>query len=70
MRRSLIASLVTIGLSLAALTPAWSAVCVPAGEGQLRCTISKAADCEAVTDYPYARELFCPGAFSAVQTMV
>jgi hypothetical protein len=45
-------------------------VCVPADEGQLRCTIRKLSDCRALRDYPYARNLFCPAAFSAVQTMV
>jgi hypothetical protein len=45
-------------------------VCSPAGEGKLRCAIRTASYCRAIRDYPYARNLFCPAAFSAAQTMV
>jgi len=70
MRRHLTAALVTISLLFGSSTVAQSAVCASAGPGQLRCTISKPSDCEEIHDYPYARDLFCPGAFAAVQTMV
>lgn len=45
-------------------------VCTPAGDGKLRCAIETLPDCSAIRDYPYARNLFCPAAFSAAQTMV
>lgn len=32
--------------------------------------IGQASDCERIGDYPYARNLFCPGAFAAVRTVV
>lgn len=41
----------------------------PIGDRTLRFTIRTPADCEAVSDYPYARNLFCPAAFAAAQTM-
>jgi hypothetical protein len=44
--------------------------CTSTGDGALRCAIENASDCEAVRDYPYARNLFCPAAFSAARTMV
>jgi hypothetical protein len=44
--------------------------CAPIEGGQLRCTIETVADCEQIEDYPYARKLFCPAAFSAVREMV
>jgi hypothetical protein len=47
-----------------------SRVCQPIDEGKLQCTITTISDCEEVLDYPYARNLFCPAAFSAAQTMV
>jgi hypothetical protein len=45
-------------------------VCAPIGDGKLRCDIRKVADCDDIGDYPYARNLFCPAAFNAVQRMV
>jgi hypothetical protein len=45
-------------------------VCTPIADGQLRCAIAKISDCEAINDYPYARNLFCPAAFSSAQEMV
>ncbi len=39
------------------------------GDRTLRFTIEKLADCDAINDYPYARNLFCPAAFSAAQRM-
>lgn len=39
------------------------------GDRTLRFTVETLADCEAINDYPYARNLFCPAAFSAAQTM-
>ena len=45
-------------------------VCVPMGDGTLRCTIARVSDCNAIRDYPYARNLFCPAAFSAAREMV
>jgi hypothetical protein len=70
-------SFVWNGLPVAALLiasagPAVAAdpVCTPSGNGQLRCTIDAISDCEQVSDYPYARNLFCPAAFSAVSEMV
>jgi hypothetical protein len=51
-------------------TVAADRVCRPIKGGKLQCTITTVSDCEALSDYPYARNLFCPAAFSAVQTMV
>ena len=45
-------------------------VCTPTGEGQMRCAITRVSDCNALKDYPYARNLFCPAAFRAVQDML
>jgi hypothetical protein len=45
-------------------------VCVPMGDDALRCAIAKVSDCNAIRDYPYARNLFCPAAFSAAREMV
>jgi hypothetical protein len=59
MRRHLTAALVTISLLFGSSAVPRSAVCVSAGPGQLRCTISKLSDCEEIHDYPYARDLFC-----------
>jgi len=47
-----------------------ASVCVPIDPGKIRCDIRRAADCNKINDYPYARNLFCPAAFNAVQTMV
>lgn len=44
--------------------------CVPFGERQLRCAITRPSDCEAVRDYPYARTLLCPAAFAAARSLV
>jgi hypothetical protein len=49
--------------------PAFAA-CIPTDDGQLKCTIRTPSDCYALRNYPYARTLFCPAAFSAVQSMV
>jgi hypothetical protein len=40
------------------------------GSGELRSSITKPSDCGGIRDDPYARNLFCPGAFSAAQRMV
>jgi hypothetical protein len=42
----------------------------PVGDGTLSFAVEKLGDCDAVNDYPYARNLFCPAAFSAAQTML
>ena len=34
-----------------------------------RFAIASSADCDAIRDYPYARNLFCPAAFAAAQAM-
>ena len=54
---------------VAAVTLAQAAgpVCTPIADGQLRCAIAKISDCEAINDYPYARNLFCPAAFSSAR---
>ncbi|MDX2165412.1 MAG: hypothetical protein SF182_00035 [Deltaproteobacteria bacterium] len=44
--------------------------CVPLGERQLRCTIKRPSDCDALRDYPYARTLQCPAAFAAAQHLI
>lgn len=44
--------------------------CLPIDDGKLQCAITTISDCEALHDYPHARNLFCPAAFSAAQTMV
>jgi hypothetical protein len=41
-------------------------VCQPIAGGQFKCTIRSAADCLSVEDYPYARNLYCPASFNAV----
>ena len=41
-------------------------VCQPIGSGQLRCTIRSVEDCLLVENYPYARNLYCPASFNAV----
>lgn len=46
-----------------------ASVCTSIGDSKLRCTIKKISDCNAIEDYPYARNLFCPAAFSAARTM-
>src|SRR5262245_11881909 len=68
MRRALVVGLCA-GLTAASVKAA-GPVCTQTDEGQLRCTIERAADCDALNDYPYARSLFCPAAFAAVQEMV
>jgi hypothetical protein len=45
-------------------------ICQDIGDGQLRCTIASLADCRLIRNYPYARNLFCPAAYSAVQRVV
>jgi len=72
MRRSLVFCLAMIALAgcRSSSETATANVCAESGDGQLRCAIAKLADCEAVRDYPYARNLFCPASFSAAQTMV
>jgi hypothetical protein len=64
--------LMAAALVVAGQTAALAAgpVCVPTGEGQLRCAIDTIADCRAIRHYPYARNLFCPAAFAAARTMV
>jgi hypothetical protein len=42
----------------------------PASARTDRYAIERVNDCHQVRDYPYARNLFCPAAFSAVETMV
>ena len=67
---------VTPGLIVVGLTLAYSGAllaapaCVETEPGKLRCAIEKAADCDRINDYPYARDLFCAAAFSAAQAMV
>lgn len=46
-----------------------NAVCEPIGPREIRCTIEQVSDCEQILDYPYARNLFCPAAFRAVEEM-
>lgn len=41
-------------------------VCQPVSGGQLKCAIKTVADCLSVEDYPYARNLYCPASFNAV----
>jgi len=43
---------------------------VGSGDRTHQYAIAQASDCERVRDYPYARNLFCPGAFAAVATVV
>jgi hypothetical protein len=43
--------------------------CQPLGEHQFRCKIDQLSDCDAIHDYPYARNLFCPASFMAARTM-
>jgi hypothetical protein len=64
--------IVVLSLAVSANGTALAAdpVCVPMGDGTLRCAIAKVSDCNAVRDYPYARNLFCPAAFSAAREMV
>jgi len=72
MKRHLLRSLVALGLGIAFVdTSALAApFCQPTDEGQLRCPIASAADCDKIDDLPLARDLFCPAAFDAAQTMV
>ncbi len=42
-------------------------VCTAIDASQVRCAITTIADCDAINDTPYARNLFCPAAFSAAQ---
>ena len=71
MRSVLTYGVMILGLVVASSpTLAAGPVCTPIDDGQLRCAIAKISDCEAINDYPYARNLFCPAAFSAAQEMV
>ena len=71
MRRALSWWLVVLSLVVSATAaPAADPVCVPMGDDRLRCAIAKVSDCTAIRDYPYARNLFCPAAFSAAREMV
>jgi len=70
MRRTFALAIVALAVSS---VPARAAgpVCSDADEeGQISCTIATLADCQQVNDYPYHRNLFCPAAFSAAQTIV
>ncbi len=44
-------------------------VCQPITKTEFKCSISQLADCQQVNDYPYARNLYCPSAYLAVQKM-
>lgn len=47
-------------------TPAASrSICKRIGDGELGCDIRSTADCLAIEDYPYARNLYCPASFTA-----
>ena len=50
---------------LALLTPSCSG-----SDRTIQYTIEQLSDCEQLLDYPYARNLFCPATFSAVQTVL
>jgi hypothetical protein len=65
-------SLMTLSLLVVSNSTALAAggACIPIDEGKLQCAITTISDCEALHDYPYARNLSCPAAFSAAQTMV
>ena len=41
-------------------------VCKTIGSAQLQCEIRSVTDCLAIEDYPYARNLYCPASFNAV----
>ncbi|MEM8608302.1 MAG: hypothetical protein AAGF92_14415 [Myxococcota bacterium] len=47
-----------------------ASACSKDGGGTLQYTIEQASDCEQLLDYPYARNLFCPATFSAVQSVL
>ena len=51
---------------LALLTPS----CSTAPDRTIQYTIEQLSDCDQLLDYPYARNLFCPATFSAVQTVL
>jgi hypothetical protein len=72
MRRVVKWWLVVVSLVVSANAAALAAdpVCVPMGDGTLRCTIARVSDCNAIRDYPYARNLFCPAAFSAARSVL
>ena len=71
MRVTVMLALFVFAVVAAAGRPALAApVCERTDEGQLRCTIRTLGDCQAIEDYPYARNLFCPAAFAAAQAMV
>lgn len=40
-------------------------ICKKITGGQLRCDIRSVADCLAIEDYPYARNLYCPASYTA-----
>src|SRR5262245_52440264 len=63
---SLMALLGLLGCDTGPSAPAGT----PVDDRTLRFAIEKLADCEAVNDYPYARNLFCPASFLAAQSMV
>ena len=58
--------ILTLVVASSSPTLAAGPACTPIADGQLRCAIAKISDCEAINDYPYARNLFCPAAFSSV----
>src|SRR5437867_10077585 len=71
MRRVLTSGVLVVLAVLATGSAAQGAsVCVPIEDGKVRCDIRTAADCDHINGFPYARNLFCPAAFNAVQTMV
>ena len=56
-------------LAFAVLVPLTSS-CSTAPDRTQQFTIEQLSDCEQLVDYPYARNLFCPATFSAVQTVL
>jgi hypothetical protein len=70
MRRALHGAVMVLTVVVASSAAALGAsVCTPTGDGKLRCAIETISDCNAIEDFPYARNLFCPAAFSAARTM-
>jgi len=71
MRTGIILGLMLIGIAACGdgSTDSPGSVGTPVGNGRVRFSIRKLSDCQSVRNYPYARNLFCPAAFSAAQTI-
>jgi hypothetical protein len=75
MRRLLWGSPIVMGIALASAgnalaAPPAASNCTLIEPGKLRCAIAQPSDCDRINDYPYARDLFCAGAYAGVQAML